>query len=66
MHVYIIDDLSLLHHYDIRYRTVPSRTATDHLSFKKIAHNQRKTPFFIKTFGVFNANFSDSAKHTIT
>jgi hypothetical protein len=27
---------------------------------------QRKTPFYIKTFGVFSANLSDSAKRTVS
>jgi hypothetical protein len=44
----------------------PYPTATDRLSFYKIPQNQRKMPFFIKTFGVFNNNSSGSAKRTVT
>jgi hypothetical protein len=33
--------------------SAPYRTATDRLSFEKIPQNQRKTTFYIKTFGVF-------------
>jgi hypothetical protein len=42
------------------------RTATDRLSFKKIPQNQLKTPFYIRSLGVLNANLSNSAKRTLS
>ena len=43
----------------LAYRTVPQKTLYR-------SKNYRKRHFFIKTFDVFNANFSDSAKRTET
>ena len=46
------------------YRPVSYHNATDRLSFEKIPQNQRKT--IKKKLSVFNANYSDSAKRTVT
>ena len=58
---------TLHRHMLLFFNFVPHCTATDRITDRseKIVQNQRKTSFFIKMFGVFNANSSDSVKRTV-